>query len=207
MLTIREYGAPTALLSRLGRSCHQPDTGYTPADPLAARSAALPTHFGRLHIESKPARGVSVALLPTPAAWIGLDEVRKSGRAFHASCHPRIRFAVRRVHRRNYNVSRKLSARRGPLLTSRARTEGRIDYAAPGAGRRTYLSAVGRLPELSGQYPRGPGSTIDDFRAQHELNVLAPPVRRRGIQRSREIGRFGDELACRERAKRLDTGH
>ena len=80
-------------------------------------------------------------------------------------------------------------------------------YAVPGAGRRTYLSAGGRLPELSGQYPRGPGSTIDDFRAQHELNVLAPPVRRRGIQRGREIGRFGDELACRERAKRLDTGH
>ena len=64
-----------------------------------------------------------------------------------------------------------------------------------------------RLPELSGQYPRWPGTPIDDFRAQHELRVLSPPVGRRADQRSLEIHRFRDELACRERAIRLDTGH
>src|SRR3954470_17790224 len=60
-----------------------------------------------------------------------------------------------------------------------------------------------RLPELSGQDLRRPGSPIDDFCAQHELHLLAPPVRRRGAQRSLEIGRFRDELACRQRAIRL----
>ena len=63
--------APVAL----GRSCHQPDTGYTPADPLAARSAALPTHFGRLHIESKPVRGASLGASSDPG---GLNWARRS---------------------------------------------------------------------------------------------------------------------------------
>ena len=34
---------------------------------------------------------------------------------------------------------------------------------------------------MNGQDPRRPGSPIDDFCAQHELHVLAPPVRRRGV--------------------------
>jgi Transposase zinc-binding domain len=74
-----------------------------------------------------------------------------------------------------------------------------------GSGRRRRGGPY--LPELSGQYPRWPGSPIDDFRAQDELHVLSPPIRRRDAQRSLEIRRIRDELACRERAIRLDTGH
>ena len=102
----QEYGAPTALLSRLARSFHQPDTGYTPADPLAARSAAGPDPYVGVN-------GASVSGLLTEVPFGRILPVNgrlakaASGRAFHASCHPRIRFAVRRVPRRNYNVSRK----------------------------------------------------------------------------------------------------
>src|SRR4051812_38380734 len=69
------------------------------------------------------------------------------------------------------------------------------------------LPPAAGLPELSGQYPRRPGSPIDDLRAQDELHVLSPPIRRRDAERSLEIRRIRDELACRERAIRLDTGH
>ena len=86
-------------------------------------------------------------------------------------------------------------------------TVGAISQVQPqnGSGRRRRGGPY--LPELSGQYPRWPGSPIDDFRAQDELHVLSPPIRRRDAQRSLEIRRIRDELACRERAIRLDTGH